>query len=71
MRLKPDDAGYRMNLGAALRRTGDVNGALVALKDATRLAPRDATAWANLGMVLSDNKSLRRGAARRWTRRPS
>jgi tetratricopeptide (TPR) repeat protein len=46
-----------MNLGAALRRAGDVDGALAALKEATRLAPREPTAWANLGMVLSDKKS--------------
>ena len=39
VRLKPADAGYRLNLGAALRRTGDVPGAVAALKDATRLAP--------------------------------
>ena len=57
VRLKPTEATYRLNLGAALRRTGDVEGALGAFKDATRLAPRDAMAWANLGMVLSDKKS--------------
>ncbi len=33
-------------------------GAVAALKDATRLAPRNPVAWADLGMVLSDQKDL-------------
>ena len=51
-----------MNLGAALRRTGDVNGALVALKEATRLAPRDADGVGQPGHGAVGQEELRRGA---------
>jgi Flp pilus assembly protein TadD len=57
-RLRPDDAATHLNLGAALRRSGDLDGALGELKEATRLAPRDAVAWSNLGLLLSDRKAL-------------
>ena len=58
MRLKPADAGYRLNLGAALRRTGDVDGALAALQGGDPPGARATpSAWADLGMVLSDKKT--------------
>ena len=57
-RLKPAEVSYRLNLGAALRRSGDLEGALAEVRRATELAPTQAPAWANLGLLLSDKKDL-------------
>ena len=57
VRLKPAEPSYRLNLGAALRRQGDFDGALSAFREATRLAPQDPLGWVNLGMIQSDQKA--------------
>jgi cytochrome c-type biogenesis protein CcmH/NrfG len=44
-------------LGAALRKTGEIDGAVTELRQAARLAPRDATALTDLGLLLSDKKA--------------
>src|SRR5206468_3791170 len=56
-RLRPDDPAIRLNLGAALRRSGDLEGAVTELREATRLSPKNAVAWSNLGLLLSDKKA--------------
>jgi tetratricopeptide (TPR) repeat protein len=48
----PGDALMLMNLGTALRASGDFDAAVVALRRATDLAPDLAAAWYNLGRAL-------------------
>jgi tetratricopeptide (TPR) repeat protein len=48
----PGDALTLMNLGTALRASGDVDAAVVALRRATDIAPDLAAAWYNLGRAL-------------------
>ena len=50
---RPSQGGIRRALGAAYLRAGRVPDAVVALRDAVRLAPRDATAHYNLGHALA------------------
>ena len=70
VRLKPSDAGYRLNLGAALRRTGDLPGAVAALKDATRLSPRDPVAfWYHSALALGHLTQGTYDDAVRWSNR--
>jgi tetratricopeptide (TPR) repeat protein len=47
--LSPLDADIAWQLGAARARVGDGDGALAALRDATRLNPGQPTAWRYLG----------------------
>jgi Flp pilus assembly protein TadD len=56
VRLRPNDASFHVSLGAALRKTGDFDGALTELRQATHLAPQDALALTYLGLLLSDKK---------------
>jgi tetratricopeptide (TPR) repeat protein len=50
----PDVAELYINLGAALRATGDTAGAEAAYRDATTRAPKNALGWFNLGNLLRD-----------------
>jgi len=56
-RLRPGEASFHVNLGAALRKTGDIDGALTELRQATRLAPQDALALTYLELLLSEKKA--------------
>ena len=55
--MRPADASVHVNLGAALHKIGDLDGAVTELRQAARLAPQDATVLTNLGLVLSDKKA--------------
>ena len=53
----PDDSGARTNLGVALARTGDRQGAMQAFEQVTERAPSVGQAWNGLGAMrlsLSD-----------------
>jgi tetratricopeptide (TPR) repeat protein len=52
---RPGDALLLMNLGTALRATGDLDAAAVALRRACDLAPELAPAWYNLGRTLGQS----------------
>jgi len=53
-RLDPDYAQAHTNLGVALRRKGDLDGAIAKYREAIRLEPDDAEAHSNLGIALYD-----------------
>src|SRR5262249_46361509 len=50
--LRPDSAGVRVNLGAALAETGRLDEAAAAYRQAIRPRPAFAAAHPNLGLVL-------------------
>ena len=52
MRLRPDHAEAHHNLGAALYSKGEVDGAIVEIREALRLKPDLAEAHYGLGMAL-------------------
>ncbi|HET7923767.1 MAG TPA: tetratricopeptide repeat protein, partial [Rhodanobacteraceae bacterium] len=52
---RPGDALLLMNLGTALRGTGDLDAAVVALRRACDLAPDLAAGWYNLGRTLGQS----------------
>jgi eukaryotic-like serine/threonine-protein kinase len=52
IRLDPTDAKVHSNLGLALDRKGDTDGAIAAGKEAVRLDPKDAHCHGNLGITL-------------------
>jgi tetratricopeptide (TPR) repeat protein/serine/threonine protein kinase len=60
--LRPDNGVAHNNLGVALERSGDVEGAIARYRRATELAPKFATAYSNLGFLLRAKKDLK-GAA--------
>ncbi len=53
--LRPTSAAIHVNLGSALRKKGDFDGAIAAQREAIRLKPDDAEAYIGLGNAL-DNK---------------
>src|SRR5690242_2249322 len=52
---QPGDALLLMNLGTALRGTGDLEAAAVALRRVCELAPNLAAGWYNLGRALGQS----------------
>jgi serine/threonine-protein kinase len=52
LRLAPDDAGARTNLGIALDMQGRRDEAIAELREAIRLRPEHVEAHANLGLIL-------------------
>src|SRR5205823_4713268 len=52
LRLKPDDATARLNLGNALSDKGQSDAAVAAYREAIRLQPDHAEAHCNLGFAL-------------------
>src|SRR5439155_589768 len=58
LRLDPNYAMAHCNLGAALRATGDVAGAITAYRKALRLDPKLAPSHFNLGLALYDSEDV-------------
>jgi tetratricopeptide (TPR) repeat protein len=56
-------AAYHKALGEISRRLGRIPNAIAAGRQATKLAPRDATAFYNLGLALADGGQFREAAA--------
>jgi Flp pilus assembly protein TadD len=54
VQLKPADGTYHANLCSVLRKTGDLDGAILECRQATRLLPESAVVKTNLGLLLSD-----------------
>jgi serine/threonine-protein kinase len=61
--LRPDSPGAHLNLGYALWRKGQLEGAIVCYRQAIRLDPKYAAAHANLGMALKDKGQLEEAIA--------
>lgn len=55
---RPDDAMLHGNLGSALRDSGDLDGAIIALRQACELAPDLGGTWMNLGHALTQANEL-------------
>lgn len=55
---RPDDTLLHMNLGSALRASGDAAGAIDSLRRACELAPESASAWFNLGRACKSQSRL-------------
>jgi tetratricopeptide (TPR) repeat protein len=53
LRLRPDYFNARINLGAVLSASGDLDAATVQYREALRLDPRSAEAHYNFGNVLA------------------
>src|SRR5690606_23024980 len=53
LELAPGDAPILINLGLALRETGETDAALASLRRACEVAPGMAAAWYNLGRMLA------------------
>jgi superkiller protein 3 len=53
VRLAPDEAEWRVNLGLLLVRKGDIAGAAESFDQAVRLRPQDAESYNNLGAMLA------------------
>ena len=56
--LRPDSAGVRVNLGLALSRTGRLDEALVAYRQAIGLKPDFSMAHLDLGVLLAEKGHL-------------
>jgi tetratricopeptide (TPR) repeat protein len=56
--LRPENPGAHLNLGWALRETGDLDGAVAAYHKALEIAPNYAMAYNNLGTTLKDKGDL-------------
>ena len=52
LRLRPDDTGYRTNLGTAYLQKADFDSAITQFKTALNAAPQDATLHYDLGLAL-------------------
>jgi len=52
LRFRPDDAGYRTNLGTAYLQKTDFDGAIAQFQSALKTAPQDATLHYDLGLAL-------------------
>jgi tetratricopeptide (TPR) repeat protein len=50
--LEPDLPEAHLNLGVALRRQGDLAGAIAAYRQALQLRPHNPDGWHNLGLAL-------------------
>ena len=59
IRINPNDPGYYVNLGVALRDFGGHDEALAAYERAVEIAPDIPTAWANIGVMLVERARYR------------
>jgi Flp pilus assembly protein TadD len=58
VRLEPREAEYHYTLALALNDAGNLNNAITELQEATRLNPRLADAWRNLGLARAAKEDL-------------
>ena len=67
LELKPKDVATRTTLASCLYYSGDVDGALKQLAQATSDNPKDANSLFNLGMIRWQGKKDGKGALSAWT----
>ena len=63
VRLSPNDATARSNLGSVLLLQGRLNAAAKELKRALKLQPKNSEAMSNLGNVLLERKQWKKAAS--------